>query len=94
MITLCPHCGHPLPDRITDGIGSCPKCEQVFSTSQANVLLAAGWYIRKYQGYDAARLRDESGLTDEQARFVYEQVCENDLSHEEFVKVVKNHTSS
>ncbi len=94
MLTLCPHCGHPLPDRITDGIGLCPRCEQLISTTDANVLLSAGWYIRKYQGYDTARLRDEACITDEQARFVYEQVCENDLSHEEFVKAVKKYTSS
>ncbi len=94
MINHCPSCGNTLPDKVFDGIGSCQKCDQVFSTSEANTLLAAGWCIRKHHGYSIQRLRDEMGITDAQAEFVYEKVVEDDLSHEEFVKAVKKYTSS
>ncbi len=90
-MTICPCCGNLLHERLNDGVGSCSKCHQVFTTSLQNRLLSTGWYMRKFHGYDRTQLGEETGLTQAEIAFVYDHVVENGLSNEEFVQVVKKY---
>lgn len=89
MINACPFCGYHIPEKLVDGLASCPKCSRVFSNTLCTRLLSASWLIRnnKYHGID--ELISDTRLSEPEAIFVYSFVAENLYSHDAFLTVLK-----
>ena len=88
MIVLCPFCGNKLGQKLRDGITTCDHCQRVFTSSSANKLLSAAWNVRNWHVYDLEILRKQCELTDEELTFVKKHILEDQLIHDEFLKVL------
>jgi len=89
MIHLCPFCGHVLPHNLRDGIATCINCSRVFDSTPFNRLLSAGWMVRKEHISCIERLVSY-GFKEEEAILAVTFVHENCMSHEDYVKALKN----
>ncbi len=88
MITQCPHCGHTLPQAITNGIASCSNCWRVFDSSSYHQLLSAAWVCRKHHVTYEDQLVYQYGYDREIAEFVIKWVVDECLTHEDFRKLL------
>jgi len=89
MINRCPNCGHELLRPIQSGIKSCINCRIFFEANQTNVLLSAAWELRKHpMGIEQFIFCTQ--LPERESQFVYKHVGEDDLSHDEFLQVVRS----
>jgi hypothetical protein len=88
MIQSCPHCGTSLPKELKSGLSHCNHCNQVFDSSDFNVLLAAAWQIRK-DNLSFERLKWQLKLSEEFSIFVYTFVAEHGYTHDEFIRLLK-----
>lgn len=87
MIQHCPHCGTSLPQQLKSGLSHCSHCNQVFDTSDYNVLLAAAWQIRK-GNFSFERLKWELKLDDEFLIFAFAFVADHGYNHDEFIRLL------
>lgn len=90
MICTCPYCGHPIPERLVNGLASCSKCTRVFDSSVYNRLLSASWLVRQNRYHGIDQLISDTKLPEHEAILVYSFVGENCYSHDEFQKVLKS----
>jgi len=89
MIQACPFCGEQMPEKLIDGLASCPKCTRVFTNSLPTRLLSASWLVRNNRYHGIEHLISDTRLAEPEAIFVYSFIAENCYSHEEFLKVLK-----
>lgn len=85
MIRICPFCGHKLKNTISEGITTCSNCERVFDSCRKNYLLSASWMVRKWH-IDL----DSIDLNEEDKKIIQEFIVEKDMSHDEFLKVMRS----
>lgn len=90
MIELCPHCGHHLPQSISDGITGCTHCRRVFDSSHFNRLLSTSWLVRRKQISDVETLIQRWGVKPDDAAFVIENVVDECMGQEEFFHFLKD----
>jgi hypothetical protein len=88
MITLCPHCGHHLPQPLLDGMSSCYNCRRAFDSSRRNLLLATSWLIRRKNICSPDHISDHYGLTMEDAEFIVKCIDDECYCHEDFLKIL------
>ena len=89
MIILCPYCGHRLPQTLSHGMSSCINCNRVFDSSKKNILLATAWLVRKNNIDDLEYLVNRFNISEEDAKFVIENVSKECFSQEEFLKIIE-----
>ena len=89
MISYCPFCAEPLPEKLIDGFILCPKCNKIIDSSHKNKLLAAFKVLKKKQCCNLKQFKFEMQMNDADFEFVvnaYEVDC---LTIQEFEKKVK-----
>lgn len=89
MILACPHCGTPIPEPLGNGLASCLHCHRVFESNISNRLLSASWLVRKHGYHGIDELISDTKLAEHEAILVYSLVADNDYSHDEFQKAIK-----
>ena len=88
MLLYCPHCGHQLNCVVVHGITGCNNCKRVSDSNPFNRLLSASWLVRRRHVYDEDALI-HYGFTREESTMVLEAVIDNCMTHEDFVKFLK-----
>lgn len=88
MITVCPNCGQSLKCHLNDGLTHCLNCNVVFDSSLYNLILSASWIVRR-QSLPPTSLSSWLGLSESDAELVYRSIEEENMSHDEFVKLLK-----
>lgn len=92
MIFFCPHCGFQIKPPLADGLAACDSCERVFDTFNLNKILAASWLVRKWRLYDLHKIQEKCDLSEKELDIINECIVENDMTHDEFIKYLKeNH---
>ena len=89
MIFLCPHCGTEIPEVLVNGLASCTHCSQIFESNIPNKLLSASWLVRKNKYHGIEELISDTKLAEHEAILVYSLVEENNYSHDEMQKAIK-----
>jgi hypothetical protein len=74
---------------IRDGITTCDNCKRIITSSVENKLLSAAWNVRNWYIEDIETLQKQCDLSDEELMLVKKYVLEDQLLHEEFVKIVR-----
>lgn len=83
----CPQCGGELANPVKQGLASCLHCRLIFPTSVRNQILAASWVARKKEfGIDQLQFITE--LPEKQSQFVHKNIIENEMCHDEFLKLL------
>jgi acetone carboxylase gamma subunit len=85
----CPNCGFSLNSYLTDGISTCLNCHRAFDTSKKNRLLSAAWCVRRRNLYDIDELKRYNNLTDKEWEFINHYIINEDLTHDEILKLFK-----
>ncbi len=88
MIQLCPFCGHNLPFPLKDGIANCKHCSRVFDSCPFNRMLSIGWLIRRKNYTDIYPLMS-NGATEQEAELALSLVVDEEMSHEEYFKALR-----
>lgn len=88
MIQLCPHCGHVLPQSLSDGITCCVNCSRVFDSCPFNRLLSGGWLARK-QNIDEPEVLESYGFKREEAILIIVFVTENGYNPQDYAKALE-----
>jgi len=89
MIYLCPFCGRNLSRPIQNGITTCDNCQRVFDSSSYHCVLAAAWYVRRHNIYDIETISSNFELNEAEAEIIQKYVIDEDCSHDELIKIVK-----
>lgn len=88
MIHVCPNCGYSLPHQLTDGLTHCCHCNQVFDSSDYNMLLSAAWQVRR-ENMNLEKMKWLLKLDEDLCIFVQTFVCDYGYTHEDFSKLLK-----
>jgi hypothetical protein len=93
LICICPFCGHRIGRPIEDGITTCSNCQRVFDTTPYHRILSAAWLIRKQNLYNLEAIKGSMEcLTDCELKILDKYIIEQDLHHDEFLKVINHKT--
>lgn len=89
MILVCPHCGTEIPEVLNNGLASCTYCHRIFESNVPNRLLSASWLVRKNRYHGIEELISDTKLAEHEAILVYSLVEDNEYSHDEFQRAIK-----
>jgi hypothetical protein len=88
MIQVCPNCGHSLQNQLNDGLTHCFHCNQLFDSSDYNLLLAAAWQVRK-ENLSFEQIKWQLKLGEDFSILVHAFVGEYGYNHDEFIRLLK-----